>query len=274
MLPSELSADRFSGYPPRAHRVALGNLALLRKLPLGFLPLLLRELIALDWGFPAEQREIERAGRVSQRPLGRRTRHSDGAFGGLRLAPELEGVDWAGSPARFSELLTAHLWATGQIDGFRAAAMDYIAKMRAAAAPDVPAIPRLGIVVIGRGVKENRYALFRYLRPHGVWFRHANPADGWQILREAVAERAAAHPVPYGHWQIDEARRRRPPASRVSPGERWRPSVRRCSSASAKPSCPAPARRRCGPCWRKWPRAISAARNPRTPHWPASRPPC
>ena len=39
-------------YPPEAKRLAASHIALLRRLPLGFLPLLLSELIVYDWKFP------------------------------------------------------------------------------------------------------------------------------------------------------------------------------------------------------------------------------
>jgi len=203
MLPGDIGADRFGGYPPRARRLALDNLDLLRQLPLGFVPLLLGELIAFDWAFPTEQREIESQFAFLRGLPADQLRPLMAPFAALRLTSELERLDWVRSPARFSEQLTAHLWATGQIDTFRSAAVEYMDKARAASPTEVPAIPRIGIVVIGRAVTENRYALFRRLRPHGVYFRQVNPADGWRILREAVTARAAAHPIPYGHWYID-----------------------------------------------------------------------
>ena len=203
MLPVQLSADQFSGYPPRAKRAALENLALLRALPLSFVPLLLRELIAIDWAFPAEQRETLAQFAYLRAIPEEELRRLMAPFDRLKLTPELERLNWVGSPARFSESLTAHLWATHQIDGFRSAALEYMAKVRATAPPDAPRLPRLGIAVIGEGVTENRYPLFQRLRPHGVYFRQVNPANGWQILEEAVAARAAAQPVAYGHWHID-----------------------------------------------------------------------
>src|SRR5437868_8922938 len=60
MLPGQLVAESFSAYPAEAKRLAVAHLALLKKLPLGFVPLLLRELIAYDFKFPAERRDIER----------------------------------------------------------------------------------------------------------------------------------------------------------------------------------------------------------------------
>src|SRR5262245_22526402 len=51
MLPNQLAAESFSGYPAEAKLLATKQLALLRRLPLGFVPLLLRELIVYDWRF-------------------------------------------------------------------------------------------------------------------------------------------------------------------------------------------------------------------------------
>lgn len=203
MLPSQLSADQFRSYPPEARRIAVDHLALLRKLPLGFVPLLLRELIAYDWRFPAERRELDAQLEYLSALGDGQLRQLMAPFEGLRLTSELQRLDWVGSPNQFSERLTAHLWATHQIDGFRSAAVGYIEKIRIAMPKDAPPAPRLGIVVIGRGVTENRYPLFRRLRPQGVYFRQVQPRDGWRMVLEAVATRAAAHPVPYGHWNID-----------------------------------------------------------------------
>ena len=125
------------------------------------------------------------------------------AFAQLKLTRELEQIDWVNSPAIFSEQLSAHLWATHQIDAFRAAAVDYVQKATASA-PDPP-LPthRLGIAVIGQGVAKNEYRLFRKLRPQGVYYTQVKPEGGVRTLLEAAQARAEAHPVPYGHWYID-----------------------------------------------------------------------
>jgi len=49
MQPSELKAEQFSGYPPQAKEMAVTRIALLQQLPVCFVALLLRELIAYDW---------------------------------------------------------------------------------------------------------------------------------------------------------------------------------------------------------------------------------
>src|SRR3954451_24024922 len=86
-----------------------------------------------------------------------------GPFAQLRLTAALEKTDWVNSPAVFSEQLTAHLWTTHQIDAFRAAAVAYVAKSSAAAPEGALPTHRLGIVVIGQGVRNNQYRLFRKL---------------------------------------------------------------------------------------------------------------
>lgn len=203
MLPEQLKADQFSGYPPQARQLAVSRIALFESLPLAFLPLLLRELIAYDWRFPAERRDLDNQLAYLGAMSSQQVADAMAPFAKLRLSAELERVDWVNAPAQFSEQLTAHLWATHQIDAFRAAAIDYVHKVNAAAAPPALPVPRLAIAVIGAGVEQNRYPLFRKLRPQGVYFSNVNAKDGWNMLRDAVAARASAHPIPFGHWYID-----------------------------------------------------------------------
>jgi hypothetical protein len=204
MLPDQLTTGSFAAYPPEARQLAVQQLALLRRLPLAFLPLLLRELMVYDWKFPSERADLARQftylGALAAAPF----QSAMSAFAQLKLAAELEQTDWVNNPAGFSEQLSAHLWATHQIDTFRAAAIDYVQKATASA-PD-PALPthRLGIAVIGQGVARNDdYRLFRKLRPQGVYYTQVKHTGGLQVLLDAVAARAKAHPVPYGHWYID-----------------------------------------------------------------------
>jgi len=60
-------------------------------------------------------------------------------------------------------------------------------------------------VIIGEGVTENRYRLFRKLRAQGVCFTNVQAANGRKIVFDFVAERARKYPVPFGHWYIDGA---------------------------------------------------------------------
>jgi hypothetical protein len=128
------------------------------------------------------------------------------AFAQLKLTRELEQIDWVNSPGRFSEQLSAHLWATHQIDTFRNAAVAYMNQV-SASSPDPP-LPthRLGISIIGQGVQTTDYRLFKKLRPHGVYFTQVKHANGVEVLLDAARARAEAHPVPYGHWYVDGGR--------------------------------------------------------------------
>ena len=192
-------------------RIAIGALLatavamVLKRLPLGFLPLLLRELIVYDWKFPAERRELDgQFAYLQSLDAGQLTKEMT-AFSQLRLSPALEKMDWVNAPSIFAEQLTAHLWATHQIDGFRAGAVAYIQRSSAALPLERLVTHRLGIAVIGQGVGENRYRLFRKLRPHGTCYTRVQAANGMATLLEAAAKRAASHKLPYGHWYIDGA---------------------------------------------------------------------
>ena len=203
MLPRDLKPELFKSYPPEANKLAANYLDALRRLPLTFLPSLLREIIEYDYKFPPERQALEKElanlAALSSEQL-------DAWFVGfarISLSPNLERFDWVNAPAQFVEQLSAHLWSTHQLDAFRAAATEYASRLRAAVPAEPPAIPRLGITVIGQSVAENTEPLFRKLRSHGAYFSHINPENGLEILLDAVAARAAAQPAPYAHWYID-----------------------------------------------------------------------
>jgi hypothetical protein len=203
MLPDQLKPEDFKTYPPEARQRCIARIALFRRLPLAFLPLLLREVIAYDWKFPVERQDLDAQlaylAAMSPEELGRTML----PFSGLALSEKLQAADWVSGPAQFSEQLTAHLWATHQIDKFRAGAVEYVDKFNAAKPKITPAIPRLGIIMIGQGVTGNTYPLFMKLRRQGVYFKNVDPANGKQAIFDAVAKRATAHPVPFAHWYID-----------------------------------------------------------------------
>jgi len=203
MLPRDLKPVQFAGYPPEARKLVTNYLAILQQLPLSFVPGLLRELIEYDFKFPAERtaREKELA-KLSSLSADQVKEWFQG-FAQIRLSPQLEAFDWAKSPAQFVEQLSAHLWSTHQLDAFHQASNDYADHLRSEIPPEPPAIPRLGITVIGQGVASYDEPLFRKLRAHGGYFSHVKPEDGLQRLLDAVAARAKAHPAPYAHWYID-----------------------------------------------------------------------
>ena len=203
MVPSQLKAEQFEAYPPEARQVATEQIALLRQLPVALVPLLLRELINYDWKFPAERKALDRQLAYLGSLSAAERQQLLAGFEQLRLSPGLDRFDWVNAPAQYSEQLSAHLWATHQIDAFRAAATEYVQRANAAAPPEPLPLARLGIVVLGQGVAESKHPLFRKLRPQGVYFSRVQPENGVRTLVDAVAARATAHPVPYGHWYID-----------------------------------------------------------------------
>jgi hypothetical protein len=203
MVPSDLKPEQFKDYPPEAKRMVTGYVETLQRLPLSFVPSLLREVIDYDFKFPPERNAIEKelANLKSLSPE-QATEWFQG-FAQIRQTPKLESVDWVNSPGLFVEQLSAHLWATHQLDAFRKAAMDYAGRLQAVAPPERPAVPRLGIAVIGQGATAHDEPLFRKLRAHGGYFSGVNPENGLETLLSAVATRAKAHPAPYAHWYID-----------------------------------------------------------------------
>ena len=127
------------------------------------------------------------------------------SFAKVKLSPALEAMDWIGAPYRFSEKLSAYLWATHQIDDFSSAAENYIHAFNAAVPEAAAPAPRLGIAVIAREISQTDYPLFRKLRPHGVYFDQVDSGSSYDLLLATVAARTQAHPSPYAHWCIDGA---------------------------------------------------------------------
>lgn len=203
MLPGQLQQEQFATYPPEARQLVAAHLALLRELPLVLVASLLREIIVYDWKFPAERQEIDGQLKYLGAFAPQDLRLAVAGFAQLKLSAEMEKIDWVKEPAFFSERLTGYLWSTHQVDAFRSAAIEYMDKFRQAAPAESPRSSRLGMAVIGQGVEQSDFPLFRKLRPHGVHFTNVDPAGGLQTLLEEAGARAAAHPVPYGHWYID-----------------------------------------------------------------------
>lgn len=203
MLPSDLKPDQFAEYPPEAQNLVLAHLEAIRKLPLSFVPSLLREVIEYDYKLPAERSsiEVELANLSSLSPS--QISEWFHAFSDLTLTPALEHFDWIDLPAQFVEKESAHLWTTHQLDAFRRAASDYGSRLQAISPPSPLPVQRLGIAVIGQGVVSYAGALFRNLREHGTYFSQVKPDNGLEMLIASAAERAKAHPVPYAHWYID-----------------------------------------------------------------------
>jgi hypothetical protein len=203
MLPRDLKPEQFNGYPSEAKRLVTHYIAVLRRLPLSFLPSLLREAIEYDYKFPVERKALERElGNLDSLSAEQLKDWLQG-FAQIQVSSTLENFDWINAPAQFVEQLSSHLWTTHQLDTFRTAAMSYADRLHVAVPPEAPATPRLGITVIGQGVASYDAPLFRKLRVHGAYYSRVHPENGLRVLLDAVASRAKAHPAPYAHWYID-----------------------------------------------------------------------
>src|SRR5262252_6452696 len=203
MLPGELKPEQFNGYSRLARKLATDNLAILRKLPLSFLPSLLREVIDYDYKFPAERRALDRELSNLASLSGAQWKEWLGGFEAIQMSPALEKLDWVNFPAQFVEQLSAHLWTTHQQDAFRKAATEYGNRFYAAAPPRDPPVARLGMAVVGRGCAATEYPLFRRLRAYGAYYTRVNPSGGLETLLEFAALRGKSHPLPYAHWYVD-----------------------------------------------------------------------
>ncbi|HEX5410782.1 MAG TPA: hypothetical protein VFZ27_02875 [Terriglobia bacterium] len=203
MLPAEIKAEQFKGYPPQAREVAVDHLDLFRQLPLAFAALILQQLEQYDWKFPAERREIDHQLSYLSSRSGPEMASLLSEFEQLKLSRDLEQFNWVDAPGTFSQQLSAYLWATHQIDSFRGAAEKLMEKVNASMPPEQLPAPRLGIMIVGKEVKESQYPLFRKLRPYGTHFTRVDPSNGLRILLDAAAARAKEYPAPFGHWYID-----------------------------------------------------------------------
>jgi hypothetical protein len=203
MFPSDLKPEQFSGYPPEARSLVASYIAALQRLPLSFLPSLLREAIEYDYKFPAERKALERElanlHSLSSKDLADWMQ----GFAQIQISATLEKFDWINAPAQSVEQLSSYLWTTHQLDAFRAAAMAYAERLHAAVPPEPPSAPRLGIAVIGQGIPSYEAPLFRKLRLHAAYYSGVSPENGLRVLLDAVAARAKAHPAPYAHWYVD-----------------------------------------------------------------------
>ncbi len=203
MPPLDLTPERLKAYPPLALALVSQNIDLIRRLPLPFASLLLREAIQYDWKFPMERREIESdftfLNSISLALFDLILR----PFRDIQLATSMEGLDWVNDPVAFSEKLSAHLWSTHQIDSFRSAAVKYMDRRTAALPPKPPAVSGVTLVLIGEGVDQSRLALFRKLRPHGTYFADVEAKNGLDVFLRVLSDRVSSTNESFAHWYID-----------------------------------------------------------------------
>ncbi len=198
-----IDAPQFERYPPEARGLAVAHLPLLRTLPSAFTPLLLQQIEQYDWRFPAERREITGQLAYLEALTPEQRRVALAGFARLRLPAHWTGRQVASAPGEYAEQLSSYLWATHQMDAFREASSAYMASYHSTASDRELAARRLGIAVIGQGVEQSSYRLFRKLYRHGTYFTNVEPANGLRILLEAVAARSLAHQDAFAHWYVE-----------------------------------------------------------------------
>jgi hypothetical protein len=210
MLPSDLIAADFAGFPPEARATVVAHLAVLQSLPLVLAPFILRELAGLDWKMPAERRTVLTQLRTLADASPARRSQLLASFRSVDLGSGSGSpieIDWLHDPGGFIEQLTAWLWSSHQTEHFRQIA-DAFAEACAAANPAPPTPPRLGLVVLGQGTSTPATPLFARLRPFGVHLTHVDPSGGLAVLISAAKARATASASlgqPFTHWYIDGA---------------------------------------------------------------------
>jgi hypothetical protein len=203
MLPRDLKAESFAAYPPEARALAVSHLDAVRRLPLAFLPSLLRQIIDYDYSFPVERSAIDKE-LAQLSALSESQRNAwFGAFSAISLSASEEDFDWINLPAQFVEREAAYLWSTHQLDAFRKAATEYGDRLAKEKNVEPAAMQRLGIAVVGQGVTTYNDPLFRNLRKHGTWFTQVTTTDGLQAILSTVEQRAKTHPAAYAHWYVD-----------------------------------------------------------------------
>ena len=130
MVP-RIQTEHFERYPPEARQLATSHLPP-AELPLAFPP----AVAGADYLRLEVSRRTKGVGSpicLSREKSPEQLRKTMASFEGLRLPAKLEHLDRFNARASFSEQLSAHLWASHQLDTFRAASLKYVTRINAAA---------------------------------------------------------------------------------------------------------------------------------------------
>ncbi|HEY9127716.1 MAG TPA: hypothetical protein VIM62_11350, partial [Acidobacteriaceae bacterium] len=167
MQPADLSEKSFQSYAPQARAAAVKHLALLQQLPLLLTVVLLREIIKFDTRFPREQQALEAQLNYLAALPADKLQALVGGFAQFTLSPSLLSYDWATAPQKFEELLSAYLWASHQHDRFHSVSTAYVDAIQKALPVEPPPTARWAAVVLDPDLRNDKYPLFRKLRPQG-----------------------------------------------------------------------------------------------------------
>src|ERR1700748_3429591 len=109
MLPHDLKPEQFNGYQPEARKLVTGYIGALQRLPLSFVPSLLREVIDYDFRFPVERRSVERELENLNSLSSEQASAWFEQFAQIEISSKLETFEWIHAPAQFVEQLTFYL---------------------------------------------------------------------------------------------------------------------------------------------------------------------
>jgi hypothetical protein len=197
-MPGWLTAQSFASYPAQGRELAVSHLPDLQKIPVALLPIFLVDLKSFDWKFPVEQAEIaQRIAFAGTNPA------FLAGFRKIAVPPALDNPAKVDNPQQFLAEMTAYLWSSLQIDAYRSAADQFVARFAAASPPVKPAAPRLVMICMGQGANPPAYPLFDKLRRFGQMRTNVRFDGAGEALLNMLQQRSESHPQPYAHWYVD-----------------------------------------------------------------------
>jgi hypothetical protein len=199
MKPEQLREDSFTRYPATGRNFAVASLELLRRLPIAVCPSVLEQILMLDTAFPAERASLRRQCTALASVPDDEFAELTAPLARISLPERLEKTDWVDAPVPFIATLTAHLWSSGQIDVFRAAAQ----KLFAAIPAQGHSPHRLTMVALGRDALIGAAPLLEKLRPWGVLLTALATEQMPKQIYEVFTQHAADTAEPYMNWYVD-----------------------------------------------------------------------
>jgi len=171
IFPHELKPEHFSRYPPQAKKLVIDYIAVLQRLPLSFLPSVLREAIEYDYKFPLERKNAGKGAGNLNSLSAEEFKEWVQDFAQIRLSVALTRFRLDQFTAQFVEqLFLAPSGPTHQLDAFRTAALAYADRLNAA----VPVWKHLSTALVHHRGRPKR----RILR----WPAVPQTARPWRLL--------------------------------------------------------------------------------------------
>lgn len=197
MTPAQLTPASFVSYSAPARAFAIEHLVLLQRLPLAVCPSFLQQIQNLHTSFPAEQEALRWQCTALQALPAEKYKQLTAPLSTLALTPALQSMDWVNDPAAFITELTAHLWSSGQLNLFRAAATSLFA----AVPPRETTTHRTVFVVLGKDATIDPRKALRKLARNGITLTALKHETAWLDIRSTLQQRATD--APYASWYID-----------------------------------------------------------------------